>query len=103
MPFRGTKLWDKYKHLVTFDDYKEYNSKSAFLEKDPERKLIDEFNMFKYQWKYYTSDLYKGIRDFACGDTLHLRFLELKEMFAKKVQDAIAKNPQSINLKKLKL
>ncbi|MCM1339078.1 MAG: radical SAM protein [Muribaculaceae bacterium] len=103
MPFRGTKLWDKYKHLVSFDDYKEYNSKSAFLEKDPERKLVDEFNMFKYQWQYYMSELYKSIREFQTGDTLHLRFLELKEMFVNKIQAALAQNPDSEALNNLKL
>lgn len=103
MPFRGTKLWDKYKDLVTFDNYKEYNSKSAFLEKNSERRLIDEFNMFKCQWDYYTSEMYNNIRKFACGDTLHLRFLELKDMFTKKVTDALIKNPNSKELKKLKL
>ena len=103
MPFKGTKLWNKYKHLVSEEDFSQYNSKSAFLEKNPERRLIDEFNMFKYQWNYYNSDTYKGIRNFKTNDTLYLRFLELKEMFAQKISEAIKKNPQSENLKALKL
>lgn len=104
MPFRGTKLWDKYKHLVDFNDYKDYNSKSAFLEKNPERRLIDEFNMFKYQWEYYMSDYYNNtIRKFCTGDTLHLRFLELKDMFTQKITDAIKENPDSKALKELKI
>ena len=41
MPFKGTKLWDKYKHLVSKDDFSLYNSKSAFLEKDLERRLMN--------------------------------------------------------------
>lgn len=82
MPFRGTKLWDEYKHLVTPDDYKFYDSKSAFLEKDPVRRAKDEFDMFYYQWLYYTSEFYnQNIRQFAVNDTLYLRFLELKEQF----------------------
>lgn len=82
MPFRGTKLWDEYNHLVTPDDYKFYDSKSAFLEKDPVRRAKDEFDMFYYQWLYYTSDFYnQNIRQFAVNDTLYLRFLELKEQF----------------------
>ena len=85
MPFRGTKLWNEYKHLVTRDDFKYYDSKSAFLEKDPHRRAIDEFEMFYYQWIYYTSEYYqKQIRRFDVNDTLHLRFLELKEEFLKK-------------------
>lgn len=82
MPFRGTKLWDEYKHLVEEKDFDDYDSKSAFLEKDPERRKKDEFDMFYYQWKYYTSEFYrKHVRRFDTHDTLHLRFLELKEEF----------------------
>ena len=82
MPFRGTKLWEEYKHLVEEKDFDCYDSKSAFLEKDHERRKKDEFDMFYYQWKYYTSDFYKqNIRQFEINDTLHLRFLELKEEF----------------------
>ena len=85
MPFRGTKLWDDYKHLVEEKDFDDYDSKSAFLEKDPERRKKDEFDMFYYQWKYYTSDFYKNnIRRFDTNDTLYLRFLELKEEFGYK-------------------
>lgn len=82
MPFRGTKLWDEYKHLITFDDFKYYDSKSAFLEKDLKRRNEEEFDMFYYQWLYYTSDFYQNnIRKFDVYDTLHLRFLELKKEF----------------------
>lgn len=82
MPFRGTKLWDEYKHLVEEKDFDDYDSKSAFLEKDPERRKKDEFDMFYYQWKYYTSEFYrKHVRRFDTHDTLHWRFLELKEEF----------------------
>lgn len=81
MPFRGTEIWDQYKHLVTPDDYKLYNSKSAFLEKDPVRRAKDEYDMFAKQLEYYTSDEYNRLRTFACGDTLHLRFEELKKQF----------------------
>lgn len=82
MPFRGTKLWDEYKHLVEEKDFDDYDSKSAFLEKDPTRRKKDEFDMFYYQWKYYTSEFYREhVRRFDTHDTLHLRFLELKEEF----------------------
>ncbi len=103
MPFKGTKLWALYEHLVSKDDFQLYNSKSAFLEKNLERRLIDEFEMFKYQWDYYNSDIYNNIRNFKINDTLYLRFLELKEMFSKKVAEAIKNNPQSEDLKKLKI
>lgn len=85
MPFRGTKLWKEYKDLVTVDDFKFYDSKSAFLEKNPVRRSKDEFDMFYYQWLYYHSDIYnQDIRKFEVYDTLHLRFLELKDEFLKK-------------------
>lgn len=84
MPFRGTKLWEDYKHLVSKEDFKCYDSKSAFLEKDPVRRKKDEYDMYYYQWKYYTSLFYKFfIRQFKVNDTLHLRFLELKKEFSK--------------------
>lgn len=85
MPFRGTKIWEDYKDLVSPDDFKFYNSKSAFLEKDLTRRAKDEFDMFYYQWIYYHSDLYnQTIRTFETNDTLHLRFLELKNEFHEK-------------------
>ena len=84
MPFRGTKIWEEYKELVTEEDYKFYNSKSAFLEKNQEKRRRIEYDMFYYQWLYYTSDFYKNnVRKFDVNDTLHLRFLELKEQFDK--------------------
>lgn len=85
MPFRGTKLWEEYKDLVSFEDFKYYNSKSAFLEKDLKRRAEQEFDMFKYQWEYYMSDFYKkNVRNFETQDTLHLRFLELRAEFEQK-------------------
>lgn len=103
MPFKGTKLWESYKHLIEPGDFRQYDSKSAFLERDPERRLIDEFNMFKAQWDYYNSDVYKNLRNFMTNDTLHLRFIELKDMFKKKISEALIKNPQSENLRKLEI
>ena len=85
MPFRGTPLWEEYEDLVTNSDFKYYDSKSAFLEKDAARRAKDEFDMFKIQWLYYMSDFYnQKIRKFDINDTLHLRFLELKREFEQK-------------------
>jgi len=33
------------------------------------------------QLKYYFSDAYKRVRNFECGDTLHLRMMELAREF----------------------
>ncbi len=82
MPFRGTKLWDEYKDLITEEDFKYYDSKSAFLEKDKTRRLEEEYDMFYYQYLYYHSDFYqKNIRTFDIGDTLSLKFKELERKF----------------------
>lgn len=85
MPFRGTKIWEDYKHLVSEEDYDFYNSKSAFLEKNLENRKRMEYDMFYYQWYYYTSEFYQeNIRKFDINDTLHMRFLELKAEFETK-------------------
>ncbi len=87
MPFRGTKIWDDYYHLVSPEDYKEYNSKSAFLIKNPIVREKMEFFMFYYQWLYYTSKFYNDeVRKFDINDTLHLRFLELHEELVPKYE-----------------
>jgi len=82
MPFRGTKIWDKYYAFVSPKDYKYYNTKTAFLIRNPIVREKMHFFMFWYQWLYYNSDFYNdNVRKFAVYDTLHLRFLELYEQF----------------------
>lgn len=81
MPFRGTPIWEEYKHLVSRDDFRLYNSKSAFLEKDLVKRWDIEKEMFTRQLEYFESPQYKAIRQFHCGDTLDLRFKELSEVF----------------------
>ncbi|MDO8640867.1 MAG: hypothetical protein Q7R33_04935 [Nitrosarchaeum sp.] len=81
MPFKGTKLWDDYYQHVSPEDYKYFDSKTAFLIRNPVLREKMHFFMFYYQWLYYTSNAYKEFREFDCGDTLSLRFLELKEKF----------------------
>jgi radical SAM superfamily enzyme YgiQ (UPF0313 family) len=79
MPFRGTKIWDDYYQFVSPEDYKFYDSKTAFLVKNPILRQKIHFYMFYYQWMYFTSDQYP--RKFEIEDTLHIRFKELKETF----------------------
>ena len=82
MPFRGTKLWDEYYHLVSEKDYKSYDSKSAFLIKNEVVRKKMEYFMFWHQWQYFTSDFYNdNLRKFAVNDTLFLRFKELYDRF----------------------
>lgn len=87
MPFKGTKLWDDYYQFVGEDDYKYFDSKTPFLVRNRILREKMQFFMFYYQWIYYTSDVYNNeIRKFACGDTLHQRFKELKEDFFKRYE-----------------
>jgi len=87
MPFRGTKIWDQYYAFVSRDDYKYYDSKTAFLIKNPIVREKMQFFMFWYQWQYYTSDFYnKKVRKFAVNDMLHQRFLELYNEFRPKYE-----------------
>ena len=87
MPFRGTKIWDEYYAFVSSEDYKDYDSKTAFLVRNPVVREKMHFFMFWYQWLYYTSDFYnKKVRKFAVHDTLHERFLELYKKFRPKYE-----------------
>lgn len=87
MPFRGTKIWDEYYAFVSPDDYKDYDSKSAFLVKNPVLRKKMEFFMYYYQAKYYRSSFYKeNVRTFCKEnvneqDTLCERFMELDSKF----------------------
>jgi len=82
MPFRGTKIWDEYYAFVSPEDYKDYDTKTPFLVRNPIVREKMKFFLFWYQWLYYTSDFYNNeVRKFAVGDTLHLRFQELYEQF----------------------
>jgi radical SAM superfamily enzyme YgiQ (UPF0313 family) len=82
MPFRGTKIWDEYYAYVSPEDYKDYDSKTPFLIRNPVVREKMKFFMFFYQWKYFNSKFYnEQVRKFAVNDTLHLRFAELNEKF----------------------
>jgi radical SAM superfamily enzyme YgiQ (UPF0313 family) len=81
MPFRGTKIWDEYYAFVSPEDYKYYDSKTPFLIRNPIVRKKMQFFLFWYQWQYFNSETYQGVRNFYVEDTLHLRFLELYEQF----------------------
>ncbi|MFA5166023.1 MAG: hypothetical protein WC449_01805 [Candidatus Paceibacterota bacterium] len=87
MPFRGTKIWDIYYAHVSREDYKFYDSKTPFLVHNEVVREKMKFFLFWYQWQYFTSDFYNSkVRKFDTGDTLHLRFLELYDVFRKKYE-----------------
>jgi radical SAM superfamily enzyme YgiQ (UPF0313 family) len=83
MPFPKTKIWSKYAHLINEKDYKYYNSKEPFIIRNNEINKELKYDLWKFQIDYYTSTIYKDIRNFECGDTLHIRFQELDKQFNK--------------------
>ncbi len=84
VPFKGTTLWNKYSSKVNENDYVFYNGKTAFLIKNNELREKIHFDMFWYQWLYFTSELYNTkVRHFFIEDTLHKKFMELYRYFVK--------------------
>jgi len=87
MPFPGTPMWDKYYHLISKEDFRYYDSKTPFLIKNEIVIAKMKYFMFEAQWRFFNSKLYNNqIRKFNANDTLHLRFLELKQEFDKLIK-----------------
>jgi radical SAM superfamily enzyme YgiQ (UPF0313 family) len=87
MPFRGTKIWDKYYAFVSRDDYRNYDSKTPLMIRNEVVKEKMKFFMFWYQWLYYTSEFYNTeVRKFDVGDTLHLKLEDLYKEFRPKYE-----------------
>lgn len=80
MPFPGTKLWNSFKDKVTEADFSKFDSKTPLF-CSPELKTWHKRMLVAVQLKYYFSDAYKRVRNFECGDTLHLRMMELAREF----------------------
>jgi radical SAM superfamily enzyme YgiQ (UPF0313 family) len=88
MPFPGTPLWDSYADKVKAEMYKHYTSKIPFLCEEQESHDRQKYNMFRFQWEYFTSDFYNtNVRKFETNDTLHLRFKQLYARFEDNVTD----------------
>jgi hypothetical protein len=87
MPFRGTKIWDKYYVFVSRDDYRNYDSKTPLMIRNEVVKEKMKFFMFWYQRLYYTSEFYNTeVRKFDVGDTLHLKLEDLYKEFRPKYE-----------------
>lgn len=87
MPFRGTKIWDKYYAFIGREDYKNYDSKTPLMVRNEVVKEKMQFFMFWYQYLYYTSEFYNTkVRNFDVGDTLHLKMKELYNEFRPKYE-----------------
>lgn len=80
MPFPGTKIWDQYKDRVGDSDFNKFDSKTPLF-CSGELKTWHKRMLVAVQLKYYFSDAYKRVRNFECGDTLHLRMMELAREF----------------------
>lgn len=77
MPLPGTASWSIYRNRICEQDFVKYDSKTPIL-CDP--SLVDWHRrmIVAVQVAYYFSDTYRReVREFECGDTLHLRFKEL--------------------------
>ena len=79
MPFPGTALWSRYKMRIQESDFDKFDSKTPLFSSDVawHKRMI-----VALQLKYYYSDVYnQKVRTFECGDTLHLRLLELAKEY----------------------
>jgi radical SAM superfamily enzyme YgiQ (UPF0313 family) len=77
MPFPGTGLWPAYRDRITAADYAKYDSKTPLFSRG-EDAVWHKRMIVAIQLKYYYSRLYnEQVRTFECGDTLHLRIVEL--------------------------
>ena len=80
MPLPGTKLGDSMQHLITPSVWKEFDSKTPIFTTG-EIQALHRRLAVAVQVNWYRSKQYSKIRQFECGDTLHLRMLELEKAF----------------------
>lgn len=82
MPMPGTAIWRKYRYRIREDDFEKYDSKTPIL-CEPQLVSWHKRMIIAVQLAYYYSDTYnKEVRQFECGDTLHLRIKELQKEYA---------------------
>jgi radical SAM superfamily enzyme YgiQ (UPF0313 family) len=77
MPFPGTGIWGTYRSRISEDDWVRYDSKTPIL-CPPELHDWHRMMILAVQLEYYYSPEYAAMRRFECGDTQHLRFVELQ-------------------------
>jgi radical SAM superfamily enzyme YgiQ (UPF0313 family) len=80
MPLPGTKLGDSMKERVNKEMWKKFDSKTPLFA-PIELEYLHRQLAIAVQLNWYRSKQYAKIRDFECGDTLHLRMLELEKSF----------------------
>ena len=79
MPLPGTKLGDSMKDRVSQDMWAKFDSKTPLF--SPDLEYFHRQLAVAVQLNWYRSKEYAKLRDFECGDTLHLRMLELEKSF----------------------
>lgn len=80
MPLPGTKLGDKYQDVVKSDQWKHFDSKTPLFT-PPHLVYLHRRLAVAVQSHWYRSAEYGKLRTFECGDTLHLRMVELEKAF----------------------
>ena len=81
MPLPGTGIWKEHRDMIDEDDFDKYDSKTPLFCDDDLAKWHRRA-IVALQLKYYQSDVYnREVREFTCGDTLHLRCEQLAEQY----------------------
>lgn len=80
MPLPGTALGDKMADKVTPSMWAQFDSKTPLFAA-PELTYLQRILSVAVQSNWYRSDEYAKLRNFECGDTLHLRMVELEKAF----------------------
>jgi radical SAM superfamily enzyme YgiQ (UPF0313 family) len=80
MPLPGTKLGDSMQDKVNPEMWKQFDSKTPLFAPD-ELSYLHRQLAIAVQLNWYRSKEYAQLRNFECGDTLHLRMLELEKAF----------------------
>ena len=80
MPLPGTKLGDSMQSQVTTAMWSQFDSKTPLFS-PPDIAYLHRRLAVAVQLHWYRSAEYAKLRNFECGDTLHLRMLELEKAF----------------------
>lgn len=80
MPLHGTKLGDSMQDRVDAKMWSKFDSKTPLFS-SPELEYLHRQLAVAVQLNWYYSSEYAKLRNFECGDTLHLRMLELAKSF----------------------
>ena len=80
MPLPGTKLGDSMRDRVSPAMWSKFDSKTPLFS-TPELEYLQRQLAVAVQLNWYRYKEYAKLRNFECGDTLHLRMVELEKAF----------------------